>query len=730
MMLDWLRQLTSPPVFADEEKTRNGRMLNTILWASYACALLLGIAAPVVYEASTAVLFTALATFLLISGNLFLLKKGFLAQASLLFSSSIWLLMAVLASYGGGIQADAYKAQFISILMAGILVGWRVGFTFVFLSMAWGVLLIVAERQQLLPPPVFTSTDPIATWVTVGITFVMTAVWLHIATENLRRALSQLRDSNQQLQARTRELEAVRQMSVELAATLDLDSLLASTMKTAAELLEAARGGLFLYRDDEQVLELVANYHFEATPVGTKLQLGQGLAGTVWQLGQPLIIDNYREWPGNIPHLVGVIEDEAVIGTLIQHGEERLGVLAMTAGDGRSYTQHDIDLLNLFTAGAAVAIQNARLHSQQRQTEAALRDSEEAARGLLNAPIDSMLLLDRSGRIVDMNEMAAQNLGYSMAELINKVDVYDLFSPTVAQARRDMTEQVFVTGVALHYEDERNGRWFDNSVYPIFDGQGQVARIAVYARDITAQKTAEAERESLIADLEAKNEELERFTYTVSHDLKSPLVTIMGFLGFMEKDVTTGNAQRLRSDIAKVREAAAKMTQLLNDLLELSRIGRLMNPPTQIPFADIVQEALNIVSGSLSNHLVEVEVADDLPVVIVDRVRLTEVMQNLLDNAIRFMGDQPSPRIYIGVRYDQDKDQPIYFVQDNGMGIALQYHDNIFGLFNRLNPQIEGTGIGLTLVKRIVEVHGGRVWVESAVGEGATFCFTLGHIAT
>jgi PAS domain S-box-containing protein len=477
---------------------------------------------------------------------------------------------------------------------------------------------------------------------------------------------------------------------------------------------------------NEQVLELVAHYDFEATPVGTKLQIGQGLAGKVWQLGSPLVVENYREWPGNIPELVPIIEDRSVIGITLQRGDEKLGVLTLTAKDGHVYTQRDVELLSLFTSGAAVAIQNARLHQQQQQAEIALRESEATARVLLNAPPDVMLLLDKSGMILDLNETAAKSLGQPASPQMNQVSMHDIFTGEVANVRLQALEKVFATGKAVYFEDERNGRWFDNSVYPIFDTQGQVARIAVYARNISAQKAAQAERESLIADLEAKNEELERFTYTVSHDLKSPLVTIMGFLGFVEKDAATGNLERLAEDIAKIRGAAEKMKRLLNDLLELSRIGRLINPPVAVSFSEIVQEALAVVSGQIVARGVQVTVADNLPIVKADRVRLVEVVQNLVDNAVRFMGDQPAPHIQIGVRPDGQTGQSVFFVQDNGIGIASQYHENIFGLFNRLNPNTAGTGIGLALVKRIIETHGGQIWVESAVGEGATFCFTLG----
>lgn len=234
------------------------------------------------------------------------------------------------------------------------------------------------------------------------------------------------------------------------------------------------------------------------------------------------------------------------------------------------------------------------------------------------------------------------------------------------------------------------------------------------------------EREQLISELEAKNAELERFTYTVSHDLKSPLVTIRGFLGFLKRDAESGNFDRFKADLSRITEATDKMQQLLSDLLDLSRVGRKMNPPEEVPFEEIVREALALTAGQLSERPVQVDVARDLPLVYGDRVRLIEVVQNLIDNACKFMGDQAEPRITIGLRGTDQAGKPILFVRDNGIGIDPPYHDRVFGLFDKLDPKREGTGVGLALVKRIVELHGGRIWVESAgLGAGSTFCFTL-----
>jgi signal transduction histidine kinase len=166
------------------------------------------------------------------------------------------------------------------------------------------------------------------------------------------------------------------------------------------------------------------------------------------------------------------------------------------------------------------------------------------------------------------------------------------------------------------------------------------------------------------------------------------------------------------------------MQRLLNELLELSRIGRVINPLTEVSLSALSQEAVTLVAGQITARGVQVHVAPDLPVVVGDRLRLLEVLQNLLDNAVKFMGSQPQPWINVGVR--REGEETICYVRDNGVGIEPRYHEKVFGLFERLDASGDGTGIGLTLVKRIIEVHGGRIWVESAgQGHGSTFCFTL-----
>ncbi len=258
----------------------------------------------------------------------------------------------------------------------------------------------------------------------------------------------------------------------------------------------------------------------------------------------------------------------------------------------------------------------------------------------------------------------------------------------------------------------------------IYDVEGRLAAMRGTVQDITDRKQAEREREELITRLEAQNAELERFTYTVSHDLKSPLITIKGYIGMLFEDLQESEAESIKSDLIRISNAADKMGDLLSDLLELSRIGRLVNAPEDVPLDELAHEALQLVRGQMELRSVQVEVFSGLPVVRGDRTRLLEVLQNLIDNAAKYMGDEAHPRVEIGAR--QDKGEVVCYVRDNGIGIERRFHEKVFGLFDQLDPKVEGTGIGLALVRRIVEVHGGRIWIESeGQGRGSTFCFTI-----
>jgi signal transduction histidine kinase len=242
-------------------------------------------------------------------------------------------------------------------------------------------------------------------------------------------------------------------------------------------------------------------------------------------------------------------------------------------------------------------------------------------------------------------------------------------------------------------------------------------------QEIKMREKADEEREATIQQLKRKNQELDRFALRVSHDLKTPLITLAGFLGYLDRDIKAGDQERAGKDLAQINGAAKTMGKFVDELLDLSRIGRITNPPASVPFDGIVADALKAAAGLIEARQVEVKVDAIFPFVYVDRARIVQVMQNLITNAVKFMGDQPQPQIVIG--FEEVNGEHIISVSDNGIGIAPEYHEVIFELFNKLDPHSDGTGIGLGLVKKIIEVHQGRIWVESELGKGSTFKFTL-----
>ncbi|MEM7354482.1 MAG: ATP-binding protein, partial [Acidobacteriota bacterium] len=245
--------------------------------------------------------------------------------------------------------------------------------------------------------------------------------------------------------------------------------------------------------------------------------------------------------------------------------------------------------------------------------------------------------------------------------------------------------------------------------------------------EINRRAAVERENQRVIAEIQERNAEMERFTYTVSHDLKSPLITIQAFLGLVEREADSGELDRMKHDMGRIRRAAGKMNQLLDELLDLSRVGRVDNQRERVSMTELAQEALSLTTGRIRGAGARVEIASDLPQVVVDRPRLVEVLQDLIDNAVKYT-DAEAPRVEVGCR--PNGDEVVFFVRDNGIGIEPRYQEKIFGLFEQLNPSGEGTGIGLALVHRIIKVHGGRIWVDSeGQGKGSTFYFTLPEVA-
>ena len=319
-------------------------------------------------------------------------------------------------------------------------------------------------------------------------------------------------------------------------------------------------------------------------------------------------------------------------------------------------------------------------------------------------------------------------LGYVPEEEVGRNMLDNIHPDDVTKVSEDFARLLQDPSYTSHFEVRvraRDGSWH------VLEGVSRnllhhpaVAGIVVNLRDVTERKQAEEKLKKAMEELEHANAEMERFTYTVSHDLKSPLVTINTFLGYLSKDLSGSDAGRIEKDMFYMHGAADKMGKLLDELLDISRIGRIVNPAVPVTFHELVQEALILVAGGIEERGAKVQVSDEPITLYGDRPRLVEIWQNLVENAVKFMGDQASPRIDIGA--ERRGRETVFFVRDNGIGMDPKYKSKIFGLFEKLDPNSEGIGMGLAITKRIVELYQGTIWFESeGLGQGTCFWFTL-----
>jgi len=394
-------------------------------------------------------------------------------------------------------------------------------------------------------------------------------------------------------------------------------------------------------------------------------------------------------------------------------GEDELGRLA------RSFN----------TMAERVADAQHRLEGQVADRTRAFQRSEARLRSVTESAHDAIIAADAAGTIRYWNPGATRIFGYAAEEVIGQpltTLMPDRFrAPHLQGIRRYVeTREARVVGHTVELE----GRRKDGSEFPLElslaagpadDEPGGALTFTGVIRDITERKrTAEA--------LQATNAELESFSYSVSHDLRAPLRAIHGFARILLEDHKAQldpEAQRL---LGVIDQNTRRMGQLIDDLLAFSRLGRTDIATGPVDMKELAQIVADEIQRGESGRNGSLEIRiDPLPPARGDRGLLRQVMSNLLQNAAKFTRDRANARIEVGSR--PDGGQTVYYVKDNGAGFDARYADKLFGVFQRLHSteQFDGTGVGLAIVKRIVQRHGGRVWAEGKVDQGATFYFTL-----
>lgn len=656
-----------------------------------------------------------------------LVRRSRLTAAGNLLVGITWLAATVGSISAGGISAPVFIGYLFVVALGGLVTNRQTAIFVAILSIGAGIVISIAETAGMLPAPI--AYTPLERLSIYAFFFLLVLVLQIVMSGNTLDLVESARKSETKYQTLLENIPAVSYINAndDHRTTRYISPQVTKLLGYAQE--EFVENPVFwktiLHPEDRERVLADVSFTFETgQPFHMEYRLITQENRIVWVSDDATLV---RDEDSNPLHWLGVLTD---ISTRKQAEEEQANLLGVmtkrtiqlqTAAEVSRAITSILDI-NVLLPNVAELI---RSHFDYYYVGIFLLDETRQWAQLCAATGDVGQQMLEQGYRLQVGESSM--IGWCLVHRVSRialdvgVDAVQFRNPLLPLTRSEMALPLIAHGEVI-------GAMTIQSVTPAaFSRVDSTALQSLADQVANAIENARlfAERASLIDELEGRNAELERFTYTVSHDLRSPLVTIHGFLGYLRRDAQSRDLARFDSDMERIAKAVDRMQALLNDLLELSRIGRITNPAEDIPLEGIVNDTLNLLHAQLETHRVRLKIQNDLPIVHCDRTRLIEIMQNLIGNAIKFMGDQPAPQIEIGSN-GLDKDgKVILFVRDNGIGIEPRHHDRIFGLFNRLNPEVEGTGVGLTLVKRIVEVHGGRIWVESQPGLGSTFFLTL-----
>lgn len=461
-------------------------------------------------------------------------------------------------------------------------------------------------------------------------------------------------------------------------------------------------------------------------------------AEEVYGLGPASFGGTYEDWetrvfPEDLPAAKAAIEQSFKTGSF--RGEWRI----RRGGDGEVRWITGLGIIIFDENRQPIRMLGINMDVTERKlAEEKLRESLLYTRSLIEASLDPLVTISREGRITDVNEATEKVTGVSRDHLIGS-DFSDYF--TEPEKARQGYLEVFDKGFVHDYplvirqpSGEAVDVLYNASVFR--DEHGEIRGVFAAARDITQRKLAEEEIRKLNQELEqrveartaqltAANKELEAFTYSVSHDLRAPLRHISGFSKLLMEDYFASLPPEAQHHLERIDRGTRRMGQLVDDLLNLGRVGRRELNLQVAGMQSLVEEVIAGLESDCAGRDVEWKIGT-LPFVECDTALMKQVFQNLLSNAVKFT--RPRAHAVIEVGHLDDGRAPVVYVRDNGVGFSMKYADKLFGVFQRLHrvEDFEGTGVGLATVQRIVQKHGGRIWAEAELDKGATFYFTVG----
>lgn len=361
-------------------------------------------------------------------------------------------------------------------------------------------------------------------------------------------------------------------------------------------------------------------------------------------------------------------------------------------------------------------------NAERKKTQLELKDSEEMYRVLFNNAGSPISYYSLDGTLLLVNQISADNLGRSPEELIGK-SIYDVI-PEFTKEALEMIREKIETGKGLTIEKTlklpKGERHYILNFYPVKDALGNIFAAQLVSQDITKRKIAELELKDAIIEVERSNTELTQFAYVASHDLKAPLRAIDNLTTWIEEDIQSVMTDETKNNMRLMRSRVARMGSLLDSLLEYSRVGRIEGQMVMVDTKKMIEDVVELIIPPRGFNVI---VSDEMPIFKTLNVPLELVFRNLISNSIKY---HKSTNGYVEISVEDAGNYFAFSVKDDGAGIAEKFHKKIFVMFQRLHSgdDIEGTGMGLALVKKTIENYGGVINVKSHEGEGALFEFT------
>ena len=468
------------------------------------------------------------------------------------------------------------------------------------------------------------------------------------------------------------------------------------------------------------------------------------MAVMVFNVDDTVVIDDVPNDPRCNPTMVARFNVLSALAVPLRVEGKRIGVLiSINQVKQHSYTRREVMLLEELAREAAIAIHTQHLTVARQQTSEALQQTESMLQLVLDTIPTRVFWKDRDSVYLGCNQLFAKDAGLNEAgEIVGKTDYSLVWKDQAALYRSDDKEVMQSGEPKLYYEEPQTSPsgqliWLETSKTPLTDGKGNILGILGTYNDVTERKVNEEEllkhRERLeelvrerTNELTAVNEELESFSYSVSHDLRAPLRSIDGFSQAVLEDYAEQLDGAGKDYLQRIRQNTQHMGKLIDDILELSRVASRELKRERIDISEIARDISDALRQAEPERAVEFRILSPLMVEADPQLTMI-VLDNLIRNAWKYSSKNASTLIEIGST--SARGRMAFFVRDNGVGFDMQFADKVFSAFQRLHAksEYEGDGVGLATVQRIIHRHGGEVWVDAEPNKSATFYFTFGH---